>query len=118
VNADLLPGWLVPVLSTEMTFGPSCKYTPGGINLLMESRLIPKLRKETTMGFAQFMASGVGRSIRIIAGIAMVVLGASLGGGWWWLAVVGLVPLLAGVFDFCLLDLFVGQPMSGKAIRH
>ena len=48
----------------------------------------------------------------------MVVLGASLGGGWWWLAVVGLVPLLAGIFDFCLLDLFVGQPMSGKAIRH
>ncbi len=70
------------------------------------------------MAFAQFMASGVGRSVRIIAGIAMVVLGASLGGGWWWLAVVGLVPLLAGIFDFCLLDLFVGQPMSGKAIRH
>jgi hypothetical protein len=83
----------------------------------LESTVILRLRKEMTMGFAKFMASTAGRSVRIIAGIALVVLGASLGGGGWFLAVVGLVPLLAGISDVCLLAPLFGQPMSGKAVR-
>lgn len=70
------------------------------------------------MGLLQFMASGTGRALRIILGIAMIVVGAVLGGGWWFLAIAGLIPLLAGTFDFCLLDAFAGQPLSGRAIRH
>jgi hypothetical protein len=70
------------------------------------------------MGFEEFMASGVGRTLRIVAGIALIILGAILGGGWWALAVVGLVPFLAGVFDICVMAPLFGQPVSGKAIRQ
>ena len=70
------------------------------------------------MGFSKFMASATGRGLRIIAGIALIVLGISLSGGWWALAVLGLVPLLAGALDVCLLDPLFGQPLSGKAVRH
>ena len=33
------------------------------------------------------------------------------------LAVVGVVPLAAGVFDFCVFAPLFGQPLSGPAIR-
>jgi hypothetical protein len=33
------------------------------------------------------------------------------------LAVVGLVPLLAGLFDFCVFAPLFGAPMSGPKIR-
>ena len=69
------------------------------------------------MAFAEFMSSGVGRSARIVAGVALVIFGAFLGGGWLTLVVVGLVPLLAGVFDVCIFAPFFGQPFSGKTIR-
>jgi len=39
------------------------------------------------------------------------VYGLVLGGGWLVLAVVGLVPLAAGVFDFCLAAPLVHQPL-------
>ena len=39
------------------------------------------------------------------------------GGGWWALAIVGLVPLAAGVLDICLFNVLFGQPLSGKAVR-
>lgn len=85
---------------------------------IRDQRWFRLLRWEMVMGFEEFMASGVGRTLRTVAGIALIVLGAILGGGWWALAVVGLVPLLAGVFDFCVLAPLFGQPVSGKAIRH
>jgi hypothetical protein len=69
------------------------------------------------MVFAEFMSSGVGRTVRIVAGVALIALGASLGGAWLALAVVGLVPLLAGVFDVCIFAPLFGQPLSGKTIR-
>jgi hypothetical protein len=69
------------------------------------------------MGFSKFMASSAGRGIRIIAGLALVVVGAVLGGGWWALAVVGLVPLAAGALDVCLFNVLFGQPLSGRAVR-
>jgi Protein of unknown function (DUF2892) len=69
------------------------------------------------MGFAIFMASTAGRAVRVIAGVALIVVGGLLGGGWWALAVVGLVPLAAGALDVCLSNVLFGQPLSGKAIR-
>jgi Inner membrane protein YgaP-like, transmembrane domain len=68
--------------------------------------------------FAKFMASPAGRIIRIVAGIVLVILGYfmhSVGGAI--LAVVGLVPLLAGLFDFCVFAPLFGAPMSGPKIR-
>jgi len=69
------------------------------------------------MGFSKFMASTAGRAVRIIAGVALIVIGGILGGGWWALAVVGLVPLAAGALDVCLFNVLFGQPLSGKVVR-
>ena len=66
--------------------------------------------------FAVFMASAAGRLLRVVAGLAIIA--------WGWsrhdqtvgivLMVVGLVPLLAGVFNVCLLAPFLGTPFGGK----
>lgn len=69
------------------------------------------------MGFVQFMASPAGRAVRVIAGIVLIVVGIVIGGAGWILAVVGLAPLAAGVFDICLFAPLFKQPMSGKEIR-
>jgi hypothetical protein len=74
-------------------------------------------RKSTIMGFSKFMASTAGRPIRVLAGVALIVVGGILGGGWWALAVVGLVPLAAGALDICLFNVLFGQPLSGKVVR-
>lgn len=69
--------------------------------------------------FVKFMASPNGRITRIIAGIILVALGQlvihSVGGIV--LFVVGLLPLLAGMFDFCVFAPLFGAPLSGKKIR-
>lgn len=69
--------------------------------------------------FVTFMASGAGRIARIIAGIVLVVLGVLVIGDVAGIivAVVGLVPLAAGVFDFCLFAPLFGAPLSGPKIR-
>ena len=71
------------------------------------------------MAFTLFMASSTGRAIRIVAGLILIGLGLIwLGNVWGWLlAVVGLVPLAAGVFDFCIFAPLLGQPLLGKDIR-
>ncbi len=76
------------------------------------------------MGFASFMASPAGRILRVVAGLALIggglalvipasntVLGVIL-------AVVGLVPLLAGLFDFCVFAPLFGAPLSGAKVRE
>ena len=70
------------------------------------------------MKFSQFMASTIGRGIRILAGLALIVVGIALGGGWWALAVVGLVPLLAGAFDVCIFNPLFHQRLSGRVVRQ
>jgi hypothetical protein len=69
------------------------------------------------MGFSKFMASTTGRAVRVIVGVALIVAGGLLGGGWWALAIVGLVPFAAGALDICLFNVLFGQPLSGKAVR-
>jgi hypothetical protein len=67
--------------------------------------------------FSKFMASTAGRAVRVLLGVALIVAGGVLGGGWWTLAIVGLVPLAAGALDFCLFNVLSGQPLTGKAVR-
>jgi hypothetical protein len=69
--------------------------------------------------FVSFMASPAGRIVRIVAGIALVVWGwFGLGGTTGIvIAIVGLIPLLAGVFDFCVFAPLFGAPLSGPQIR-
>jgi hypothetical protein len=71
------------------------------------------------MSFAKFMASWTGRIIRIIAGIALIFLGfgAVHGTAGTILAVVGLVPLVAGLLDFCVFAPLFGGPFLGKDVR-
>ncbi len=55
------------------------------------------------MGFVGFMGSGLGRGLRIVVGIVLIVIGwrmQSTAGTVLW--IVGLVPLAAGLFNFCL----------------
>lgn len=70
------------------------------------------------MAFAEFMSSMSGRLLRIVAGIILVVVGIVVGGTWGWvLAVVGLVPLVAGLFNFCVFAPLFGGPFSGKQFQ-
>lgn len=71
------------------------------------------------MGFAKFMASTAGRLLRILAGAVLVYISyfGIKGVKGDILAIVGLVPLLAGIFDVCLLAPLFGAPISGKAVR-
>jgi len=69
--------------------------------------------------FVSFMASPAGRITRIVAGLALVSWGLlGLGGtAGIVVAAVGAVPLLAGLFDFCVFAPLFGAPMSGPKIR-
>jgi hypothetical protein len=71
------------------------------------------------MGFAQFMSSGLGRGLRIVAGIILIAVGLAVVGGTGGivLAVIGLVPLLAGAFDVCLFAPLFGAPLKGTDVR-
>ena len=69
------------------------------------------------MVFVEFMASSVGRAVRVVAGLILIVVGIAIGGAGWILAAVGLVPLLAGAFDVCLLGPLLGQPLAGREVR-
>ena len=67
----------------------------------------------------RFLASGNGRIVRVVAGLALIALGlfVSSGTAGAVLIVVGLVPLVAGVFDFCVFAPLFGAPLSGPQIR-
>jgi len=69
--------------------------------------------------FVSFMASTAGRITRIAAGIALIAWGLmSLGGTTGAIvALVGAVPLFAGLFDFCVFAPLFGNPLSGTKIR-
>jgi len=66
-----------------------------------------------------FLASGTGRIVRVAAGVILVAW------GWYGLAgatgiivaIIGLVPLVAGIFDFCVFAPLFGAPLSGPKIR-
>lgn len=75
------------------------------------------------MGFATFMSSATGRWLRAIVGLALIGVGAYLLASAGTvvlgivLIVVGLLPLVAGLFDFCVFAPLFGAPLSGKAVR-
>ena len=68
------------------------------------------------MRFSKFVASTAGRPVRAIAGVALMVVGGLLGGGWWAFAAAGLVPL-AGASDICLFTVLFGEQLSGRVVR-
>jgi len=69
--------------------------------------------------FIKFMVSKTGRIVRILAGVALIawgLLGLS-GTAGYIVAAIGLVPLLAGLLDFCVFAPLFGYPFSGKKAR-
>jgi len=62
----------------------------------------------------QFLASMNGRILRAVAGIVLIVVGLVVGDTAGWI----LIPLAAGVFDFCLLAPLGGLPFWGRDIRR
>ena len=69
--------------------------------------------------FVKFMASTAGRIARGVVGILLIAWGLlGIGGtGGIILAIVGLLPLVAGLFDFCVFAPLFGAPLSGPKIR-
>ncbi len=69
--------------------------------------------------FIKFMASTAGRTTRVVAGIVLVLWGLLGIGGTAGIvvAIIGLVPLLAGLFDFCVFAPLFGAPFNGPGIR-
>jgi len=70
--------------------------------------------------FFRFIASPAGRVIRIVAGLALILIGllALEGLVGWIVAIVGLVPLAAGVFDWCVFAPLFGLPFVGSRLRQ
>ncbi|HZL81289.1 MAG TPA: DUF2892 domain-containing protein [Demequina sp.] len=65
-----------------------------------------------------FLASQTGRYVRSGLGVILLVLAFVAGGAWAWvLGVLGVVFLLVGILDVCLLAPLFGKPLRGKEFR-
>ncbi len=71
------------------------------------------------MAIVQVLSGTAGRGVRVVVGLGLVAIGVWLVGGiaGWVLAVIGLVPIAAGVFDFCVLAPFFGLGFKGPDVR-
>ena len=71
------------------------------------------------MALVYFLASTTGRGVRVVAGIVLILLGLLVIEGTVGIivAIIGLVPLLAGIFDVCVFSPLFGGPFAGKDIR-
>lgn len=69
--------------------------------------------------FFKFIASLAGRFTRVIAGVALIVWGyfGLSGATGIILIVIGLVPLLAGLFDVCVFAPLFRLPFGGAELR-
>lgn len=71
------------------------------------------------MKFVKFMTSGMGRGARIVLGLIILSVGLLVVQGTPGLimAVVALVPIAGGVFDYCLVGAALGYPFWGAEAR-
>ena len=67
------------------------------------------------MEFARFMAAPVGRLLRGFVGLALIVWGYAIGSAV--LMVVGALPLLARIFNVCLIAPLLHAPFFGRDAR-
>jgi len=65
------------------------------------------------------MTSGMGRGARIVLGLVIMSLGLFVVQGMFGtiLAVVALVPISGGIFDFCMIGFAMGYPLKGEEAR-
>jgi hypothetical protein len=71
------------------------------------------------MALAVFMATPLGRGLRIAFGALLIYLGLSViqGVGGTALALFGIVPITAGLLNLCILGPLLGAPFRGSAVR-
>ncbi len=67
------------------------------------------------MCFAEWMATPLGRVLRVVAGGALIYLGLSVvqGLAGTILAAVGVVPIATGLVNVCLIGPLIGAPLKG-----
>jgi len=68
------------------------------------------------MEFTRLMATNVGRMMRILAGMILILAGLVVLAGIWRLILVGagLLLIAAGIFNFCLVAPLIGAPFFGR----
>lgn len=67
------------------------------------------------MAFAKFMSEPAGRIIRAVLGLVLIALGFLIGGATGVLiGIIGLVPLAAAAFNYCLIGPLVGGYFDGR----
>lgn len=71
------------------------------------------------MQFVKFMTSGMGRGARIALGLMILSVGLFVVQGMLGtiMAVVALIPLAGGVFDYCIVGAVLGYPFWGAEAR-
>ena len=67
--------------------------------------------------FVRFMVSKSGRALRIVAGLALIAIGAFSPGVNWTMIIIGILPLATGLFDICVLSPLLGYSFSGQKTR-
>jgi len=72
------------------------------------------------MGLARFMASGMGRGLRVLLGLALIGVGLGVvkGTNGMILAAVGVVPIALGALNVCLIGPLLGAPFMGKDLKE
>jgi hypothetical protein len=71
------------------------------------------------MQIVKFLTSGMGRGARIVMGIVIMMVGVLVvqGNVGTVIAIVALIPIAGGLFDFCLLGFALGYPLKGDEAR-
>lgn len=66
----------------------------------------------------RFMASPAGRILRIVAGGALIAYGLMVAGepNGKLIAAIGLLPIMTGVFNICVIAPLFGKPLCGSKI--
>lgn len=69
------------------------------------------------MEFARFMSTPAGRLLRIVLGIVIIYIGVIMDKPLGYvLEVIGLVPIIAGALNICLIGKLLGAPLKGSDI--
>ncbi len=71
------------------------------------------------MRFVEWMATPLGRGLRVVAGALLVYVGLAVvqGVAGTLLAAVGVVPIATGMLNVCLIGPLLGAPMKGGETR-
>jgi Protein of unknown function (DUF2892) len=71
------------------------------------------------MAFAEFMASPLGRGLRVVFGGLLIYVGLNRvqGVAGTVIALLGLVPIVTGLLNLCVLGPLLGAPFRGSEVR-